>query len=59
MNITNFDKVDLGCTLKKKTHCSLILSNLNIFNTGTYEYLANIGEVVAPVNIKRNFTVLG
>ena len=59
MNITKFYEVDLGYIRRKQTHCSLILSNLSIFNTGTYECLANNGAVVAPVNIKRNLTVLG
>ena len=59
MNITNFDKVDLGCTKKQKKYFSLILSNLNIFHNGTYECLANYGAVGAPFNIKRNITVFG
>ena len=59
MNNTNLNEVDLRCTKKNQTHCSLILSNLSIFHPGTYECLANNGAVGAPINIKRNITVFG
>jgi hypothetical protein len=59
MNNTNLNEVDLRCIKKNQTHCSLILSNLNIFHNGTYECLANYGAVGAPFNIKRNITVFG
>ena len=57
MNNTNLNIVDLRCTKKNQTHCSLILPNLSIFHPGTYECLANTGAVGAPLNIKRNITV--
>jgi len=57
MNIAILDEVDLGCTKKQQTQCSLILFILRIFHTGTYECLAQNSAVGAPVNIKRNITV--
>ena len=59
MNISVTRSHNLGCTKKNQTHCSLILSNLSIFHSGTYECVVNNGAVRSPVKVKRNITVFG